>query len=165
MARIGLTEAAKLTGKSASTITRRSNHKDQKKRLSFTTNDDGERQYDVAELERVFGNLVIPDSNNDAPVQKSKNAIERNNLHEDLKAAHEREIALLREQNALLQAQVQDAQKDRDEWRSEAKQRTLQIEDHRNKTQKLETELEELKNPPQKPEEPRKGFLAWFLRN
>ena len=50
MALIGLTEAAKLTGKDKATI-----HRAMKSgRLSFTVGDDGERQIDPAELERVF---------------------------------------------------------------------------------------------------------------
>ena len=47
---IGLTEAAKLTGKNKATI-----HRAMKdNRLSFTVNDNGERQIDPAELGRVF---------------------------------------------------------------------------------------------------------------
>jgi len=47
---IGLTEASKLTGKDKTTI-----HRAMKSgRLSFTVGDDGDRQIDPAELERVF---------------------------------------------------------------------------------------------------------------
>jgi hypothetical protein len=50
MALIGLTEAAKLTGKDKTTI-----HRAMKSgRLSFIVGDDGDRQIDPAELERVF---------------------------------------------------------------------------------------------------------------
>ena len=50
MALIGLTEAAKLTGKNKATI-----HRAMKdNRLSFKISDTGERQIDPAELERVF---------------------------------------------------------------------------------------------------------------
>lgn len=50
MALIGLTEASKLTGKDKTTI-----HRAMKSgRLSFTLGDDGDRQIDPAELERVF---------------------------------------------------------------------------------------------------------------
>ena len=48
---IGLSEAAKLTGRNQSTI-----HRAMKTgRLSFTVGDDGERRIDPAELDRVFG--------------------------------------------------------------------------------------------------------------
>jgi len=50
MALIGLTEAAKLTGKNKATI-----HRAMKdNRISFTIGENGERQIDPAELERVF---------------------------------------------------------------------------------------------------------------
>ena len=50
MTLIGLTEASKLTGKDKTTI-----HRAMKSgRLSFTLGDDGDRQIDPAELERVF---------------------------------------------------------------------------------------------------------------
>src|SRR3954454_13691761 len=51
MPAVGLSEAAKLTGRNQSTI-----HRAMKTgRLSFTTDASGERRIDVAELERVFG--------------------------------------------------------------------------------------------------------------
>jgi hypothetical protein len=50
MALIGLTEAAKLTGKNKATI-----HRAMKdNRISFTISESGERQIDPAELDRVF---------------------------------------------------------------------------------------------------------------
>lgn len=50
MAEIGLAEAARLTGKNRSTL-----HRAMKTgRLSYTVNDAGQRQIDVAELQRVF---------------------------------------------------------------------------------------------------------------
>lgn len=151
MAQIGLTEAAKLTGKSPSTITRRSNHKDQRKRLSFTINGDGERVYDVAELQRVFGDLKNANTTKHAPVQETKNARLRNDLQQSLKEAHEREIVLLREQNALLHTQLQDIQKDRDEWRNQAKQHTVLIEDHRKREDALKQSLEAAQKPVERP--------------
>jgi hypothetical protein len=55
MGAIGLAEAAKLTGRNQSSI-----HRAMKAgRLSYTKNEVGERRIDVAELERVFGNLKI----------------------------------------------------------------------------------------------------------
>lgn len=160
MARIGLTEAAKLTGKSPSTITRRSNHKDIRKRMSFTTNDNGDRVYDIAELERVFGKLKDPLKLNNAIVQKEENASERNNLQQQLKEMHEHEVALLREQNALLHEQFKDIQKDRDEWRNQAKQHSLLIEDHRTR----EVELKDKLKATEKPEEQSKKIFGLFSR-
>jgi hypothetical protein len=50
MALIGLSEAAKLTGRNRTTIFRAM----KAGRLSFTVNDAGERRIDTAELDRVF---------------------------------------------------------------------------------------------------------------
>jgi hypothetical protein len=62
MAQIGLSEAAKLTGKNRTTIFRAM----KSGRLTFTVNGAGERQVDVAELERVFPatSAAQPESNN-----------------------------------------------------------------------------------------------------
>jgi hypothetical protein len=161
MSRIGLTEAAKLTGKSPSTITRRANHKDVKKRLSFTLNDSGEKLYDVAELERVFGQLQTPEKDNGkketALVRNKENASGRNDLHDQNKLLHEEKTALLQDKIALLETQLQDIRKDRDEWRQLAQQNSKLLEFH--------TKQEEESNdkPLQKPTEERKGFWATLL--
>ena len=148
MASIGLTEAAKLTGKSPSTITRRSNHKDSNKRLSFTANSNGDRLYDVAELERVFGKLRVPDEEH-AIVQKTDNAPPSNPLHEEIILGHQRENALLQEQITQLRAQVDDLKQDRDEWRTQAKQSTLFLEDQREKETELKHALKEAQSAPE----------------
>jgi len=61
MPAVGLSEAAKLTGRNQSTI-----HRAMKTgRLAYSTEENGERRIDVAELERVFGikaNGAIPDA-------------------------------------------------------------------------------------------------------
>jgi hypothetical protein len=74
MALIGLTEAAKLTGKDKATI-----HRAMKSgRLSFTVSDDGERQIDPAELERVF---PIKQQNDEAEVApRNRRKSESNHL-------------------------------------------------------------------------------------
>ena len=54
---VGLTEAARLTGKDASTITRAC----QAGRLSFNKDETGQRMFEMAELERVFGKLRSPE--------------------------------------------------------------------------------------------------------
>jgi hypothetical protein len=58
MASIGLSEAARLTGRNQSTI-----HRAMKTgRLSYTQDEAGDRRIDVAELERVFGIKKVADS-------------------------------------------------------------------------------------------------------
>ena len=153
MAKVGLTQAAELTGKAASTITRRTVHKNIKKRLSFTLNDDGEKQYDVAELERVFGQLNTPqenkNANENALLQKTENASARNDLQQQVKEAHEANSALLQDKIALLQTQLDEIRKDRDEWREQAKQNTRLLESHAKEKEQAE--------------KPERGFLSKLL--
>lgn len=163
MTLVKLTKAAELTGKSASTITRRSNHKDPSKRISFTTNDAGEKLYDVAELERAFGKLHTPQKNEDANVQKDKIASARNDLQLQLNNALEEKNALLKDKIASLELQNEDLRndredlrKDRDEWRNEAKKKTVLIEDLRAKEKQAD-------NSTETPTEKKKGFWSKIL--
>ncbi len=135
MAEVGLTEAARLTGKDPSTIARRSNHKDLGKRLSFRCNESGERLYDVSELERVFGKLLDPNAQEN---DNSANILQSNELKEALQVAHSRETSLLREQVELLQAQLDTTNKDRDHWRQQA---TYLLDDKREKETVLTAHL------------------------
>lgn len=152
MAQVGLTKAAELTGKAASTITRRTKHKDANKRLGFTLNGDGEKLYDVAELERIFGQLNSPSedspANENAIARNNKNASARNNLQQQLDSANEEKNALLQDKVELLHTQLDDMRQDRDEWREQAKQSTRLLEDHTKEGEKS----------PEKPAEKKKGF-------
>lgn len=59
MAKVSVSEAAKLTGKSAKTIYR---HIDTGK-LSSSQNDNGSKSIDISELQRVYGNIKISNEN------------------------------------------------------------------------------------------------------
>ena len=152
MAQVGLTKAAKITGKAASTITRRTKHKEASKRLGFILNGDGEKLYDVAELERVFGTLKpqleTTDSNDNAIARNSKNATQRNNLQQQLSDANQEKNALLQDKIDLLHTQLDDMRLDRDEWREQAKQSTRLLEDH----------TKQQKKSPENTTEKKKGF-------
>ena len=128
MVLLTLAEAAKLTGKNASTITRAV----QKGKVSCSLDENNQRVFDPVELERAFGKL-LPVQEGDAPVRNDANALESTRLHEEVKAMHEREISLMREQIALVKSQLEDVQKDRDHWRSHAERSTLLLEDLRQK--------------------------------
>lgn len=168
MAQVGLTKAAELTGKSPSTITRRSNHKENRKRLGFTINNDGEKLYDIAELERVFGTLSLPQKqktlNIDAIERTSANANERNGLHAKLNDLNEDKIALLQDKIALLQTQLDDIRQDRDEWREQAKQSTRLLEDRRDKNQDLKRQVQMQENI-EESIKVKKSFWSKFLIN
>jgi DNA-binding protein H-NS len=128
MALLTLAEAAKLTGRNPSTITRAV----QKGKVSCSIDENNQRAFDPVELERAFGKLRSMDEM-DAPVHDNANALESTRLHEEVKAMHEREITLMREQIALVKSQLEDVQNDRDHWRNHAERSTLLLEDLRQK--------------------------------
>ena len=128
MALLTLADAAKLTGKNASTITRSV----QKGKVSCSLDENNQRVFDPVELERAFGKLRSMDEA-DAPVHNNANALEGTRLHEEVKVMHEREITLMREHIALVKSQLEDVQKDRDHWRNHAERSTLLLEDLRQK--------------------------------
>ena len=177
MAQVGLTKAAELTGRAASTITRRSNHKDPRKRLGYTRSNDGEKLYDVAELERVFGSLRTPDQeqgrNVHASARTGANANEGNNLHPEVQAALEAKIGLLQDQIGLLQTQLDLTREDMAEWREQAKSSTRLLEHRRHKSDEendngdesattITSESRPGQNPPQKTAEGAKWFRRWL---
>jgi hypothetical protein len=142
MALVGLNRAAELTGKNPSTIHRAI----KANRLSFTVSDKGERQIDVAELERVFGRLTVPaqESNDASDVQRN-----------DTQFAELRgELAVEREKNASLRAVVDKLEDEKTELRDERNAWREQAQSHRlllaDMTQKL----------PAPPLPPRRGWVV-----
>ena len=109
---MGLRAAARMTGRNQSTI-----HRAMKNgRLSYTLNEAGERQIDVAELERVFG-IRSPGADvpmiNGASGQAVAPAVQSNAGHagetavlERLLADREATIADLRESNRYLRDRI-----------------------------------------------------------
>jgi len=110
MAQIGLKKAADLTGKSQSTIHRAA----KAGKLSCVISDSGERLFDIAELERVFGVSVSPDI---ASAMGSDNS--RNAERSDERAV---EMARLQAKLEAFETRLRDLESDRDAWRDQAKQ-------------------------------------------
>lgn len=109
--RVGLTEAAKLTGKNAATITRAR----QKGRLSSSQDEHGKALFEVVELERVFGSLRIPEAERTSAAE-----VQSVSVHRAEERAHEAEKDALRQQLALVRDQLDDLRRDRDHWRQQA---------------------------------------------
>ena len=120
---VGLAQAVELTGKHASTITRAV----QNGKLSATVGQDGQRQYDVAELERWAGQLKMPGSNGDASAED----VQRNDVHMAELAAKDAEIEGYRERVRLLQEVVEETRKERDRWQEQAGKITHLLTDQR----------------------------------
>ena len=141
---IGITDAAKLTGRNASTITRAANQG----RLSFHKDSAGRRVFDVAELERVFGKLRNPEEvTHSAEAVQSTNAHSaefrmHERVHEAEKTALEREIELLRERMQEMKDQLDDMRDDRDHWRRQAETHIRLLTDQREEQVKREEQLQ-----------------------
>jgi hypothetical protein len=119
---VGLTEAARLTGKDASTITRACNSG----RLSFTKDEAGNRMFDMAELERVYGTLRTPEEQApDAP------GLDLTALHDAELRAKDAEIAALQREKRLLEDVITDLRQDREKWQQQAGQVTRLLTDQR----------------------------------
>jgi hypothetical protein len=120
MARIGLKQAAELTGRNQSTI-----HRAMKGgKLSFTVDDNGQRWIDPAELERwASQNPVRQDGGNDG-MQGQSNELQLAELRAQLEAERIR-VAGLQERLADKDAIVSDLREDRDRWRAQAERLVL----------------------------------------
>jgi predicted site-specific integrase-resolvase len=116
---VGLSEAARLTGKAHTTI-----HRAMKAgRLSFTLDDAGERRIDTAELDRVFGLKTA----NGASLEAIASDVHRN-------ATHVREIELLTQQLTDRDATIRDLRSRLDaeaEERRRAQERLTALLTHR----------------------------------
>jgi hypothetical protein len=129
VALVGLKRASELTGKNQSTI-----HRAMKSgRISYSTNDSGERLVDTAELHRVFPIHLAQniEACKVAPELQSNDA----QLHE-LRAQLEVErvkAGMLEARLKALEEDKADLKVDRDKWRVQAEQANLLLTDQREK--------------------------------
>jgi hypothetical protein len=115
MTSIGLSEAAKLTGRNQSTI-----HRAMKAgRISYAINETGERRVDVAELERVFG---IKSHGNSAMPGNDAAALQSNDTQAGELAALQR---LLDERERTIADLRESIREHRDDLRRAAEERRM----------------------------------------
>ena len=114
---IGMTEAAKLTGKQRQTI-----HKAIKEgRVSAVRNESGEWRIDPAELFRVYTPVSTMNDNQNNKVDSDSQRVD---------SGLQRELELLRERIREKDSIIDDLRKDRDHWRQQA---TALLTDQRGK--------------------------------
>ena len=119
---VGLNEAARLAGKDQSTITRAC----QGGRLSFTKDESGNRMFDLAELERVYGPLRKPEGQTDPAPTADIAAIT-----EALERAHAAEVTGLQREIRRLEDQVRLIETQCSQWQGQASQITRLLTDQR----------------------------------
>lgn len=119
MAKVNLTQGAKLAGISRSTINRHL----KEGIISKEIGEDGKPCVDTSELQRVYGIVShgvprrnVPMTQRGTPPEITENMIEIKLLRAELTAAKER---------------LEETQKDRDEWKGQAKTLSLLLTDDR----------------------------------
>jgi hypothetical protein len=153
---VGLTEAARLTGKDASTITRAC----QSGRLSFTKDETGARVFDIAELERVYGKLNLPEEDSQ-PVPAADLAA----VTEALERAHAAEVQGLQREVRRLEDQVRLLETQCSQWQGQAAQITRLLTDQREQaTREAERRYGPEPGPPSRPVLPELNTLGERLR-
>jgi TolA-binding protein len=148
---VGLNEAARLTGKDASTITRAC----QAGRLSFSKDESGNRMFDLAELERVYGPLRKPEEQTapTANVAAITEALER--AHAAEVTGLQREIRRLEDQVRLLETQCS-------QWQGQASQITRLLTDQREQAER--DRMQQERGDLRRQQEPERGTLARRLK-
>ena len=121
-ARVGLNAAARMTGASKNTIIKYA----EEGKLSFEFNGAQKKVYQVAELQRVFGNLKV----------QSSSEVDQQNQDEphEIPAKTTLEVAVLREKlrhaeelNQLYIKQAEEAKENAEKWQIQAERATLML--------------------------------------
>lgn len=120
MAKHSISEAAKLTGKARSTLHR--HLKDGK--ISKEIDADGQPVIDTAELVRVYGLLQGQDSSRTVSIDQHATPQKDNPLQAKIEAIMEAQIDQLR-------ADLDDARKERDDWKAQAQRLSGLLSDQR----------------------------------
>ena len=139
MPRVGLKQAAEMTGKNQSTI-----HRAMKGgKLSYHVDDSGQRLIEVAELERwASDNPSRLDGSKDG-AQGPSNDVQMAELRAQLHAEQIR-VSALQERLADKDAMLGDLREDRDRWRSQAERLVLTDQRERGTTEPLLSKLKTL---------------------
>lgn len=119
MAKVNLTQGAKLAGVSRSTLNRHI----KEGKISKDNSKDGKPCVDTSELQRVYGEL-----SHDTPSQ-SVSMVHSETVHSTVENAIE--IATLKAELNAAKERLEDVSKDRDEWKGQAKTLSTLLTDQR----------------------------------
>jgi hypothetical protein len=150
---VGLTDAARMTGKDQSTITRAC----QSGRLSFTKDESGNRMFDLAELERVYGPLRKPEEQTDPVPTAGITA-----LTEALERAHTAEVTGLQREIRRLEDQVRLLETQCSQWQGQASQITRLLTDQREQAER--DRMRQEREDRRRQQESERGTLAQRLK-
>lgn len=142
MAKVNLTQGAKLAGVSRSTLNRHI----KEGKVSKANGKDGKPCVDTSELQRVYGELSHTTPSQDVSMTQSETAYS--------KAENAIEIATLKAELHAAKERLEDVSKDRDEWKGQAKTLSTLLTDQR------PIAPESISTPQQKPSRGLLGRLA-----
>jgi DNA repair exonuclease SbcCD ATPase subunit len=150
MAKVSLSEAARMAGKSRVTIHRHI----EKGLVTKEIDETGNPVIDVSELERAYGSLRYDTASQAVSAEfhaTGETVNDRNLLQMESENLRERLLLLASErerERQTLRETIDDLREDRDRWRAQAEQATRLLTDQRpdtEKTKRLESELSELR--------------------
>ncbi|MBI1326248.1 MAG: entry exclusion 1 domain-containing protein [Alphaproteobacteria bacterium] len=144
--KVGPQQAAKITGRSKSTIIRAM----QNGKISFEVDEQGHRVIDLSELERVFGKAEPFSNVKKSSGRASSNANVQAEIERELQRAQEMienermkmRMRMLEDQTHMLRQQLDDAMAQRDQWQKQAQQVLLTSQHSQKQADDLRAELE-----------------------
>lgn len=142
-------QALKLISASKTTLSRYT----KEGRISYETDDKGTKWYQVVELERVFGKLNSPGTDEQVPDEDAGNHEEPSEPNNETAL----ELALLKQENQFLRERAERAETAAQDWKQHAERITLMLPQP-----KTVPETGEEPTPEPQPE-PKKSFLQRLL--
>lgn len=134
MAKVSISQAAELTQKSKSTLTRAM----KSGRLSYTVGDDGEKEIDTSELERVYG-AFPPKFDQEAVIraelQKAQDMLEMERVKMRCRSLEDR--------LHMTERQLEDMREQRDQWQKQAQQLMITNQTSQKQAEDLKQEIRE----------------------
>ena len=136
MAKLGIQEAAELSGKTKATIQRAMNSG----RISFELDETGEKVIDMSELERVYGpfkpkSVSTSEAIVRAELQRAQDMLEVERIKMRVRG--------LEDQLHMTQAQLDDMREQRDQWQKQAQQILITNQMSQKQAEDLKQELRE----------------------
>lgn len=136
MAKLGIQEAAELSGKTKATIQRAMNSG----RISFELDETGEKVIDMSELERVYGPFKPKSATTSeaivrAELQRAQDMLEVERIKMRVRG--------LEDQLHMTQAQLDDMREQRDQWQKQAQQILITNQMSQKQAEDLKQELRE----------------------
>ncbi|HRK98674.1 MAG TPA: entry exclusion 1 domain-containing protein [Alphaproteobacteria bacterium] len=132
MAKVSVTQASELTGKSKSTIQRAL----KSGRLSYSMNDAGDKEIDTSELERVYGNFppkVDIEATVRAELQRAQDMLEMERVKMRCRS--------LEDQLHMTEVQLTDMKDQRDQWQKQAQQLMITNQTSQKQAEDLKQEM------------------------